>query len=93
MSEQTAAARINDTAAAGGVLWKLITFSLLLGAFPIGSYFYSLNYIWNGNTTFAAITAIVAANIVLVSYIVISVLEDRKAQVAPEPQPESKKNK
>lgn len=38
---------------------------------------------YTGNSTFAAITAIVAANIVLVLYIIISVLEDKSATSQP----------
>jgi hypothetical protein len=76
-----------------GVLVKLIIFSVTLGVLPIGSYFLSLEYVWKGtyrrylatqmltacigNSTFAAITAIVAANLVLVAYIITAVREDR----------------
>lgn len=45
-----------------------------------------------GNATFAAITAVVAANIVLVAYIITSVLEDRKHN-ATKPEAESKKTR
>ncbi|KAI0003060.1 hypothetical protein BJV74DRAFT_882003 [Russula compacta] len=60
-----------------GVLLKLIIFSLSLGIVPITSYFASEKYIWNGNSTFAAITAVVAANVVLVAYIVSSLRDDQ----------------
>ncbi|KAF9482506.1 hypothetical protein BDN70DRAFT_991134 [Pholiota conissans] len=97
MSEQSAMSQLNtDTAAAGGVLAKLITFSVSLGVIPIGSYFLSLNYLWDQNSTFAAITAVVAANIVLVTYIIVSILEDKR-QDKPQPlekeRPETKKDK
>jgi hypothetical protein len=45
-----------------------------------------------GNATFAAITAVVAANIVLVAYIITSVLEDRKDN-ATKTEAESKKTR
>jgi len=96
-----------------GVLAKLIIFSVSLGVLPLGSYFLSLKYLWNGkfeahffrnyvvhrsllcteNSTFAAITAVVAANIVLVAYIISAVLEDKQNSVAQKQQAESKKNK
>jgi len=58
------------------VLFKLVMFSISLGLVPISSYFASLKYLWNGNSTYAAITAVVSANVVLVAYIISSVLED-----------------
>ncbi|KAH9977983.1 hypothetical protein BGW80DRAFT_1166345, partial [Lactifluus volemus] len=65
-----------------GVLVKLIIFSLSLGIIPITSYFASERYVWNGNSTLAAITAIVAANIVLVAYIVSSLSDDKAEREA-----------
>ncbi|TCD67678.1 hypothetical protein EIP91_012044 [Steccherinum ochraceum] len=48
-----------------------------------------------GNSTYAAITAIVAANVVLVAYIIVSVRDDKQepAPVAPAGELESKKTK
>jgi len=80
MSEKVAAANLVNKGAQGAVLAKLIIFSLSLAFAPISSYFFSLSYVWNGNSTYAAITAIIAANIVLVSYIVISIIEDKGDQ-------------
>ncbi|THH17965.1 hypothetical protein EW146_g2961 [Bondarzewia mesenterica] len=79
MGSQAAGAKTIDQGAQG-VLVKLIIFSLSLGILPIGSYFISNKYIWKGNSTYSAITAIVAANIVLVAYIVTSVVEDQQEQ-------------
>ena len=48
------------------------------------------------NSTYAAITAVVAANLVLVCYIILSVREDnrgRKPQPPEKARPESKKDK
>ena len=77
-----------------GVLAKLIAFAVALAVVPIGGYFFSLWFLFDGgylhlisaalfimlctsgNTTYSAITAIVAANVVLVSYIIVSVIED-----------------
>ncbi|KAF8812330.1 hypothetical protein BYT27DRAFT_7182768, partial [Phlegmacium glaucopus] len=77
MSEQAAMSMANADMAQGGVLVKLISFSVALGILPIGSYFLSLKYLWKENSTFAAITAIVAANVVLAAYIITAFLEDR----------------
>ncbi|KJA29944.1 hypothetical protein HYPSUDRAFT_31982 [Hypholoma sublateritium FD-334 SS-4] len=85
-----------DAAAAGGVLATLITFSVSLGVIPIGAYFLSLHYLWAENSTYAAITAVVAANIILVCYIVVSLREDRRGRKPQPPEkarPESKKDK
>jgi len=76
----------------GGVLLKLIIFSLSLGIVPIASYFASEKYIWDGNSTFAAITAIIAANIVLVTYIISSLRDDRAEREAGKPM-ESRKDR
>ncbi|KAF8339208.1 uncharacterized protein EI90DRAFT_2877107, partial [Cantharellus anzutake] len=61
----------------GGALAKLLTFAISLAVVPICSYFMSLTYVWRGNANYAAITAIVMANVVLVSYIIVSILEDK----------------
>ncbi|KAJ3487422.1 hypothetical protein NLJ89_g11714 [Agrocybe chaxingu] len=90
MSAQAAASNLNAQAVSGGVLARLLAFSIALGVLPIVSYFGSLNYLWEGNATYAAITAIIAANIVLVTYIIVSVLEDRQNAA---PQPKSQKEK
>lgn len=71
---------------------KLIAFSVALGALPLTSYYASLKYLWPENTVYAAILAVVAANIVLVSYIIVAALEDRKAIPASKPE-ETKKEK
>ncbi|KAL0582035.1 vacuolar ATPase assembly integral membrane protein vma21 [Marasmius crinis-equi] len=90
MSEQVAAANVVADAAAGGTLIKLIIFSISLGVAPLGSYYASLKYLWNGNTIYAAITAVVAANIVLITYIVLSLLEDKPTV---QKKPETKKER
>ncbi|KAG8923235.1 hypothetical protein FRC02_011277 [Tulasnella sp. 418] len=64
------------------VLGQLAFFTLFLAIAPISSYFLSEKYIWNGNSTYAAITAIVAANAVLLTYIIRSIIEDKRDQEA-----------
>lgn len=79
MSEQRAMAQVNSQAASSGVLFKLIVFSVSLGVAPLSAYYGTLNYFWKGNTIYAAITAIVAANLILLAYIITAVSEERKA--------------
>ncbi|KAG9017024.1 hypothetical protein FRB95_000007 [Tulasnella sp. JGI-2019a] len=62
------------------VLLKLLLFTVCLGLAPIGTYYLSQKYIWEGNGTYAAITSIFAANIVLVAYIISSIMDDSKDQ-------------
>ncbi|KAG6838084.1 hypothetical protein H0H87_005631 [Tephrocybe sp. NHM501043] len=78
MSEQVAAGKVVQVTAARSVLIKLVLFSLSLGLIPLTSYFASQKYLWNGNSTYAAITAVASANIVLIAYIISSVLEDKE---------------
>ncbi|KAI0750910.1 hypothetical protein C8Q80DRAFT_1352011 [Daedaleopsis nitida] len=79
----------------GGILAKLIIFALALGIVPISSYFLSRDYLWAGNTMYAAITAIVSANVVLVAYIIESVREESRLKTRGKQQQttESKKDR
>ncbi|RDX55732.1 hypothetical protein OH76DRAFT_1397131 [Lentinus brumalis] len=79
----------------GGVLVKLIIFALALGGVPISAYFLSRDYLWEGNANFAAITAIVSANLVLVAYIIESIREESRtrAQEKQQQPAESKKDR
>ncbi|KAJ8457240.1 hypothetical protein ONZ51_g11650 [Trametes cubensis] len=94
MSEQAApgklAAQADD---AGGVLTKLIITALALGIAPLSSYFLSRDYLWAGNTIYAALTAIFAANLVLVLYIVGAVREESRLRAREKQQSESKKDR
>lgn len=76
---------MNANAAQSGVLLKLMAFSIALGVLPLSSYYGSLHYLWEGNTIYSAITAVVAANVVLVSYIITATLEEGKASKAGSP--------
>ncbi|KAI0774377.1 hypothetical protein C8Q74DRAFT_1368858 [Fomes fomentarius] len=97
MSEQAAPGKIvaQQAEQQSGVLGKLITFALALGILPISSYFLSRDHLWNGNTIYAAITAIVSANVVLVAYIIEAVREESRSAAREKPkQPtESKKDR
>ncbi|KAL5488051.1 VMA21 [Sanghuangporus weigelae] len=78
MSEQAAAARITEETVQGGALFRLIFFAISLAVVPLSTYYGSQRFLWNGNSTFAAISAVFAANLVLLVYIVQSVYEDKK---------------
>ncbi|OCF31198.1 hypothetical protein I317_04558 [Kwoniella heveanensis CBS 569] len=76
------------------VLYKLIIFALLMAIVPIGTYFTVLNQFANGSTTVAAIAAVVAANIVLVSYVIVAFKEDAAPASSPTtPGADVKKNR
>ncbi|THH06701.1 hypothetical protein EW145_g3913 [Phellinidium pouzarii] len=79
MSDQIAAAKLGDQAAQGGVLAKLIAFAVALAAVPMSTYYGTQRFVWNGDPTSAAISAVVAANVVLAVYIAQSVYEDRQS--------------
>jgi len=79
MSNKSATADATAQAASRGALIKLLLFAVTLAVLPISSYFISLRYMWGGNNNYAAITAVCAANLVLVAYIVTSILEDRQS--------------
>ncbi|KAN0097343.1 hypothetical protein V8E55_001789 [Tylopilus felleus] len=79
MSNQATTAEATAQAASRGALIKVLLFAATLAVLPISSYFISLWYMWGGNHNYAAITAISAANAVLIAYIVLSILEDRKS--------------
>jgi len=45
---------------------------------PLTSYFVSLKYLFENNTTIAAISAVVVANVVLVGFIVVAIREEQE---------------
>ncbi|KAF2270534.1 vacuolar ATPase assembly integral membrane protein VMA21 [Lojkania enalia] len=59
------------------VIWKLLSFTFAMVTLPIGTYFFTLNWVFNGNSTFAGATAAVMANVVLVAYIIVAMKEDQ----------------
>ncbi|KAK0206517.1 hypothetical protein DFS33DRAFT_594854 [Desarmillaria ectypa] len=91
--EQAANANTNAKMASRSTLAQLVLFSLSLGILPISSYFLSLKYVWHGNSTWAAITAVAAANIVLVAYIFASLRDDIKPTDSKTPAKDSETRK
>ncbi|KAL0243785.1 hypothetical protein I308_105046 [Cryptococcus tetragattii IND107] len=65
------------------VLYKLVLFALLMAVVPIATYFGTLNRLWQGSTTWAAISAIAAANLILVGYVVVAFREDAASRTGP----------
>ncbi|CAE6397744.1 unnamed protein product [Rhizoctonia solani] len=90
VAAQATPAKIAEDAADSAVLFKLSGFSIALAVVPLSSYFLSMNYLWGGNSTYAALTAIVSANVVLIAYILLSISDDRASR--PDPPKESKKD-
>ncbi|KAG8953630.1 hypothetical protein FRC04_001834 [Tulasnella sp. 424] len=95
MSAQAAPANATQNVAeTGSTLFKLALFTVCLGLAPISTYLLSQKYLWDGNSTYAAITAIIAANFVLVTYIITAVREDSQSQKpVPKAESESKKDR
>ncbi|KAG0700589.1 hypothetical protein DFH29DRAFT_931349 [Suillus ampliporus] len=79
MSDQVVAAKTSEQAASRAALMKLLFFAATLAVLPISSYFVTEKYVWSGNSNYAAITAICVANLVLIAYIVMSVMEDNQS--------------
>ncbi|KAI6250322.1 Vacuolar ATPase assembly integral membrane protein vma21 [Erysiphe necator] len=59
------------------VIFKLLAFTFAMIVGPIGSYYLTLNNIFYGNSTYAGATAAIAANLVLVTYIIVAFQEDQ----------------
>jgi len=72
--------QVADKVLQGSVLAKLFAFSIALAVVPLASYFLSQKYVWGGNSTASALTAVFAANLVLVAYITVSIQEESKAR-------------
>ncbi|KAL4729820.1 vacuolar ATPase assembly integral membrane protein vma21 [Fusarium chlamydosporum] len=71
------------------VIYKLLAFTFAMIVVPIGSYFLTVNTVFNGNSSFAGGLAAVLANVVLIGYIIVAMKEDQSDQL----KPESKKDK
>ncbi|KXN73807.1 hypothetical protein CONCODRAFT_77185 [Conidiobolus coronatus NRRL 28638] len=72
------------------VIVKILVFSLALIFLPIGSYFYTLDRYFNGNSTYSALLAAGVANVIAIGYVIAAVIEDQSSESS---STESKKNK
>ncbi|KAF2252777.1 vacuolar ATPase assembly integral membrane protein VMA21 [Trematosphaeria pertusa] len=66
------------------VIWKLLSFTFAMITLPIGSYFFTLKYVFNGNSTYAGALAAVMANVVLIAYVVVAMKEDQSERLEEE---------
>ncbi|KAK3812181.1 MAG: vacuolar ATPase assembly integral membrane protein VMA21 [Benniella sp.] len=80
----SAASRPRSTNVATSTLVKLAFFTVAMITFPIGTYFLSVDRYFDGNATYAGISAAVVANLVLFAYVIAAVLEDNQASSSPE---------
>ncbi|KAG0313398.1 vacuolar ATPase assembly integral membrane protein vma21 [Linnemannia gamsii] len=62
---------------------KLAFFTVAMIAFPLATYFLTIDRYFGGNATYAGISAAVMANVVLIAYVVAAVMEDSQAGPAP----------
>ncbi|KAK5663343.1 hypothetical protein OQA88_3771 [Cercophora sp. LCS_1] len=62
------------------VILKLLAFTLAMIVVPIGSYFVTVDNLFQGNSTYAGGLAAIMANAVLIGYIVVAMMEDQGEQ-------------
>ncbi|KAI5798848.1 vacuolar ATPase assembly integral membrane protein VMA21 [Geopyxis carbonaria] len=60
----------------GSVIAKLLLFTLAMIAGPLATYYVSVSFLFKDNSTVAAALAAVAANAVLISYVIVAMRED-----------------
>ncbi|EEP82783.1 predicted protein [Uncinocarpus reesii 1704] len=75
------------------VLTKLIAYAVAVVVLPISAYFYSVNNLFDGDTTYAGAMAAITANLVLFSYIVLALREDKGDRQKLQQAEEEKKKK
>ncbi|DAA79183.1 TPA_exp: hypothetical protein A8136_2968 [Trichophyton benhamiae CBS 112371] len=64
----------------GGVLWKFILYSVMIVCCPLGTYYGTVDRVFDGNTTYAGAAAAGAANVVLIVYIIFAIREDNEIE-------------
>ncbi|KAF9915149.1 hypothetical protein BX616_006795 [Lobosporangium transversale] len=82
-SSSSTPVRSTSPAVSTSTLVKLAFFTVAMIFFPIGTYFISVDRYFDGNTTYAGISAAVMANVVLFAYVVAAVLEDSQSSRPP----------
>ncbi|KAG0249229.1 vacuolar ATPase assembly integral membrane protein vma21 [Mortierella polycephala] len=68
-----------STNVSSSTLAKLAFFTIAMICFPIGTYFVTVDRYFDGNATYAGISAAVMANVVLFAYVLVAVMEDSQA--------------
>ncbi|GAD99675.1 hypothetical protein PVAR5_8399 [Paecilomyces variotii No. 5] len=66
------------------VIYKLLGFTAAMIVAPIGIYFLTVDAIFRGNSIWAAISAAVTANVILVAYIVVAWKDDQGERLVQE---------
>ncbi|OAL55794.1 hypothetical protein IQ07DRAFT_583234 [Pyrenochaeta sp. DS3sAY3a] len=62
------------------VIWKLMSFTFAMITLPIGTYFFSVHFVFKGNATWAGALAALMANVVLIAYVVMAFKDDQEEQ-------------
>ncbi|KAH7399374.1 VMA21-like domain-containing protein [Pyrenochaeta sp. MPI-SDFR-AT-0127] len=62
------------------VIWKLMSFTFAMITLPIGTYFFTVNFVFGGNATYAGGLAALMANVVLIAYVVMAFRDDQEEQ-------------
>ncbi|KAH7123704.1 vacuolar ATPase assembly integral membrane protein VMA21 [Dendryphion nanum] len=60
------------------VIYKLLGFTFAMVTLPLSTYFFIVNYVFIGNSTFAGALAAVMANVVLIGYVIVAMKEDQQ---------------
>ncbi|CAN9353421.1 unnamed protein product [Alternaria alternata] len=60
------------------VIWKLMSFTFAMITLPIGTYFFTVNFVFQGNATWAGGLAALMANVVLIAYVVMAFKDDQE---------------
>ena len=59
------------------VIIKLLAFTFAMVVVPLGSFFFTRAYVFSGNSTYSGGFAALMANVVLVAYVIVAMLEDQ----------------
>ncbi|KAF2035840.1 hypothetical protein EK21DRAFT_106677 [Setomelanomma holmii] len=62
------------------VIWKLMSFTFAMITLPIGTYFFTVNFVFRGNATYAGGLAALMANVVLIAYVIMAFKDDQAEQ-------------
>ncbi|KAG0650589.1 Vacuolar ATPase assembly integral membrane vma21 [Hyphodiscus hymeniophilus] len=63
------------------VIFKLLGFTLAMVVGPIATYFLTVDLVFGGNSTYAGGLAALMANVVLVGYVIVAMMEDQSEAI------------
>ncbi|KAL9105106.1 MAG: hypothetical protein Q9163_000024 [Psora crenata] len=66
------------------VIIKLLGFTIAMVIGPIGTYFLTLNTVFQGKSTWAGATAAIMANVVLIAYVIVAFKDDESERIEAE---------